>query len=90
MADGDRQPLLQEYEENFETPQQKIKNLYTSKSVLGRNNTGLENSNAVVNLNKNKAVTCLLEEDNLVAIFVVAFDTKAGTKFKYSDTFFIA
>lgn len=82
MADGDRQPLLQDDEENADTPQQKIKNLYSSKSVLGRNNTSLENGNAVVNLTKNKAVTCLLEEDNLVAIFVVAFDTKAGTIFK--------
>ena len=77
MADIERQPLLQD-EEFPETPRQKIKQLYESKSVLGRSNPYVDNANNIVNLNSSSTVTHLTEEDNLVAIFVVAFDTKAG------------
>ncbi len=62
------------------SPRQKVKSLYQSDRVLGRHSpyTGLEDE--VVNISASSSMHNfnLAEEDCIVSIFVVAFDTKAG------------
>ena len=62
------------------SPRQKVKSLYQSDRVLGRHSpyTGLEDE--VVNISASSSMHNfnLAEEDCVVSIFVVAFDTKAG------------
>ena len=68
------------------SPRQKVKSLYQSDRVLGRHSpyTGLEDE--VVNISASSSMHNfnLAEEDCVVSIFVVAFDTKAG-KFCWND-----
>ena len=68
------------------SPRQKVKSLYQSERVLGRHSpyTGL--ADEVVNISASSSMHNfnLAEEDCVVSIFVVAFDTKAG-KFCSND-----
>ena len=78
----DRLPLLNCQDQQIEvpTPRQKIKSLYESAEVLGRHSpyTGREDDN--INISASSSIQNLSspENDQIVAIFVVSFDTKAG------------
>ena len=88
MAEEEKAPLLvnaEDEEEDFvrnrrPSPRQKVKSLYQSERVLGRHSpyTGLEDE--VVNISASSSMHNfnLAEEESVVSVFVVAFDTKAG------------
>ena len=83
MADDElKQPLL-ETEENtsfFSDPRQKIKKLYESDKVLGRHSPYTGRGDGTINISASTSIQNLQSEtrDHIVAIFVVAFDTKHG------------
>ena len=86
MADEDeREPLLVNVQSTAkeaieQTPRQKVQQLYESGNVLGRHSPYRGENGGNINLiissgsAQNLAESC----DQIVAIFVVAFDTKAG------------
>ena len=90
MAEEEKSPLLVNVEDADDgdeavryrgpSPRQKVKSLYQSDRVLGRHSpyTGVEDE--VVNISASSSMHNfnLAEEDCVVSIFVVAFDTKAG------------
>ncbi|XP_077983342.1 DENN domain-containing protein 11-like [Glandiceps talaboti] len=85
MADGsDKAPLLVNIEEEpqneYYDPHEKIKELYMRESGLAvpvgivRQNDGDD----TINISASNSVCDLTEDDHIVAIFVVAFDTRSG------------
>ena len=59
------------------TPRDQIKSLFESERVLGRPGEYAEDGNTI-NISASNSIVGLAETDSIVAIFVVAFDTKAG------------
>ena len=80
-----REPLLVNVEglgSEYENPRQTIKRLYQSDQVLGRLSPFRGEEDETINISASNSVQNLAELDYIVAIFVVAFDTKAGASFK--------
>ncbi|ELT95107.1 hypothetical protein CAPTEDRAFT_176151 [Capitella teleta] len=82
-SDDDNEPLLQNaeatgFEVRHRTPRQKVKGLFESDRILGREaycDVGGINISASASL---QSLQLPVEADCIVAIFVIAFDTKAG------------
>ena len=93
MAEEERAPLLVNVSEDaidLPTPRQKIKTLYASDKVFGRHSPFTGDENEAINISQSNSFQNLSEADHIVSIFVVAFDTKAGsiyTIFTYFYTF---
>ncbi|XP_070574662.1 DENN domain-containing protein 11-like [Ptychodera flava] len=85
MADiNDKAPLLVNIEEEppieYNDPREKIKELYMQEAglavpVVG---TGQNDQDDTINISASNSVCDLTEQDQIVAIFVVAFDTRSG------------
>lgn len=75
MAADDKSPLLNGTEEDeFDIPRQKIKSLYQSSNVAGYS----DGDDETINISGSTSASNLAEYDHIVAIFVVAFDTRSG------------
>ena len=59
-------------------PRDKIRSLYASDRVLGRHSPYNANDGGTINISSSTSVQNFAEVDQIVSIFVVAFDTKAG------------
>lgn len=81
-ADEEKAPLLKVEDDDsyeFPSPKQTIRRLYESNNVLGRHSPFREDGN--INISSSSSIQNLasvVEQDCVVSIFVVAFDTKAG------------
>lgn len=73
--DEEREALLGVAER---APRLKIKSLYESDQVLGRHSPYRAEEEGIINLCATNSLQILSEADHIVAVFVVAFDTKAG------------
>ena len=95
-AEEENQPLLVNVQSDAceirqRTPRQKLKRLYESDQVLGRHGafSGQVLERGGINVSPSASLQSLqqaAEADHIVAIFVVAFDTKAGTWVYYTVT----
>ena len=59
-------------------PRDKIRSLYASDRVLGRHSPYNGNDADTINITASNSIQNFAEVDQIVSIFVVAFDTKAG------------
>lgn len=73
--DEEREALLGVAEK---APRLKIKSLYESEQVLGRHSPYRAEEEGIINICATNSLQILSEADHIVAVFVVAFDTKAG------------
>ena len=81
MAEDERSPLLSSAEPNaldISSPRQIVKGLYESEQVLGRHSPYTGTERETISISTSSSALNVAEEDRIVAIFVVAFDTKAG------------
>ena len=81
MEEEENAPLLSNVGENptdIPNPREKIRSLYASDRVLGRHSpyNGIDVN--TINITASNSIQNIAEVDHIVAIFVVAFDTKAG------------
>ena len=78
MADEEKAPLLVNEEPDpvdYRGPRQKIRSLYQSERVSGGFASGDEGR---INISASNSISNLAEIDQIVSIFVVAFDTRSG------------
>ena len=85
MAEEEKTPLLVNVEEvnvepfrEFDGPRQQIRNLFESDKVLGSSGRFVDRDEDRINLSASNSFQNLSELDYIVAIFVVAFDTRSG------------
>ena len=72
MAEDDQRPLLRfEEEDEYEIQRQKVRNLCSE----GGDASAIKD---IINISGSTSVSPTIEFDNIVAIFVVAFDTRSG------------
>lgn len=73
MADDDKSPLLklEEDEDEIDSPRRQIHSLFQRE-----NNHVIEEE--AINISGSNSASNLAEDDHIVAIFVVAFDTRSG------------
>ncbi|XP_071091811.1 DENN domain-containing protein 11-like [Haliotis cracherodii] len=75
MAEHDKSPLLKfDQLDDYETQRQQIRHLYENNE----RSSGGDGSNDVITISGSTSASVLAEPDNVVAIFVVAFDTRTG------------
>jgi len=94
-AEEEREPLLVNAQpDSIEvvepTPRQKVQELYESKDVLGKHSPYRGNAadGSTINIiTPSRSFQNLSVPDHIVAIFVVAFDTKAGNLLKPITTY---
>ena len=89
MADAEEKaPLLVDVDEddfphlrNRSDPRQAVKSLFQSDRVLGRHSPYQGTDDEAINISASSSMHNfnIAEQDCVVAIFVVAFDTKAGS-----------
>ena len=81
-AEEDKTPLLTVEDDDscdFAAPKRTIRRLYESDNVLGRHSPFREEG--TINISSGHSIqnlAAVVEQDCVVSIFVVAFDTKAG------------
>ncbi len=77
MAENDKSPLLKfDQLDDFDIQRQQIRQLYQNNEQTN----GGENSNDVITISGSTSNSVLIEPDHVVAIFVVAFDTRTGAR----------
>lgn len=78
MAEHDKSPLLKfDQLDDYETQRQQIRHLYENNE----RSSGGDGSNDVITISGSTSASVLAEPDNVVAIFVVAFDTRTGGQY---------
>ncbi|CAH1778688.1 unnamed protein product [Owenia fusiformis] len=82
MAEDEKRPLLDNSEgishdvDNLEEPRLRIRHLYQKDKHLAISSP--TEGNKFINISASSSLQNLVEPDHVVAVFVVAFDTKAG------------
>ncbi|XP_064641137.1 DENN domain-containing protein 11-like isoform X2 [Lineus longissimus] len=81
MAEEEKSPLLEGLEStdvNYRGPRETVRDLYRRGNRLGINGQFSVDSDRSINISSSNSVQNLAEVDHIVAIFVVAFDTRSG------------
>jgi hypothetical protein len=81
MAEEEKSPLLEGLEStdvNYRGPRETVRDLYRRGNRLGLNGQFSVDSDRSINISSSNSVQNLGEVDHIVAIFVVAFDTRSG------------
>ena len=79
----EKSPLLENYQPNavdFRDPKEKVRDLYRRHHKLAVNGDFSLDGEQNINISASSSSLNLVEADHIVAIFVVAFDTRSGKK----------